>query len=323
MALSDLAVFSEYVYSIATEVCDQQVDLFNTASRGAITLTNSAHTGDFNDEAYYQKIVGLVRRRNVYADDDVASKKVAHIVDTMVKVAAGTPPVDISPAFWKWITRTPEEPAAIIGKQLALDTMQDMLNAAVGCGVAALSSNAEITYDETATMDTTKTLTLKAQNAAAALFGDASSNIAAWIMHSTPMHDFWGNSIAGTNGTQFLFRFETLSVVADAWGRVFIVSDVPALVGSSKFFTLGLQPNAIRVDRNADFNDNVSTLNGGENIRRTYQAEWSYNIGVLGYTWNKASGGHSPTNAALFTSSNWDLISTSNKTTAGVLLITA
>lgn len=59
MALSDLAVFSEYTYEAMTEVIDQQIDKFNAASRGAVTLVKSAHQGDFSDKAFLRKFPGL------------------------------------------------------------------------------------------------------------------------------------------------------------------------------------------------------------------------------------------------------------------------
>ena len=62
---------------------------------------------------------------------------------------------------------------------------------------------------------------------------------------------------------------------------------------------------------------------GKENIQRTYQAEWSYNLGLLGYSWNTAAGGSSPSDTALGTPSNWTKVATSNKDTAGVLLKSA
>ena len=47
MALSDLAVFNEELYSTMTEVLAQQVDKFNAASRGVLVLlselANAAH----------------------------------------------------------------------------------------------------------------------------------------------------------------------------------------------------------------------------------------------------------------------------------------
>lgn len=323
MALPDLAVFTQWVYDISTEVAAQQIDLFNDSSNGAIILRDTAHTGDFNDRAFFAKITDLVRRRNAYGTGSLAQVTLGHKLDTHVRVAAGTFPVRLDNAWWSWIGEDPAAAAAAVGKQMAVDMIRDMLNTGVMAGIAAVAGNSAVTYDETGSSDSIKTMTLAAQNKASALFGDRGGNIKVWIMHSTPMYAFWGNSISGNNGTQFLFRYEDINIVADPWGRRYIVSDIPAMnPGGSKYYTLGLQPGAIMVDRNNDFNANVSELNGQENITRTYQAEWTYNLGVDGYAWNKASGGKSPTDASLGVSTNWTQYATDNKNTAGVLLIT-
>lgn len=323
MALSDLAVFSEQTQTIVTEIVDQQINLFNEASRGAIVMRQADHAGDFSDVAFYGKISGLVRRRNPYATGAQAHKALAQIIDTMVKVAGGTPPIDIDPNFWNWIARDPAEAAAVISRQLALDMMQDMLNAGAACAFAALSGNPDV--QATNVGETIETLDMVGMQNAKSKFGDAATNIVAWLVHSTPMFGFWNNSITGNNGNQFLFRYETLNIVADPWGTVYIVSDIPALVTPgtpNTYSTLGLAAGAIRIDRNNDFIDNVATLNGDENISRTYQAEWSYNIGILGYAWDKQTGGRAPNDAALASSANWDKIATSDKNTAGVILTT-
>lgn len=105
MALSDLQVFSEYAYSSMTEVLSQQVALFNAASRGTLVLSSAAHQGDFSDAAMWAKISGLVRRRNVYGSGSVTEKHLQHLLETSVKVAAGTPPIRIDPSFLRWIQR--------------------------------------------------------------------------------------------------------------------------------------------------------------------------------------------------------------------------
>ena len=47
MALSDLQVYSEYAYTTFTETLQQQVELFNAATGGALLLSSAAHQGDF------------------------------------------------------------------------------------------------------------------------------------------------------------------------------------------------------------------------------------------------------------------------------------
>jgi len=320
MALSDLSVFSEYAYSAATEVLMQQIELFNAASRNTIVLTTKANEGNYSDEAFWKKINGLVRRRNAYGSGAVTSVTLEHLLDTSVKVAAGTPPVQMPPSQFRWIQRSPEEAGAVVGQQLAVDMLADMLNTGIIAGRTALSQVSKVVYDGTG--DTITTMNPKQLNNGSRLFGDQSQAVVAWIMHSTPLHDFYGNAIDNQNR---LFEYGTVNVVSDPMGRVFVVSDSPGLVTSGTpdtYHTMGLVGGAIVVEQNDDFDDNMDTTNGDENIQRSYQAEWSYNTGVKGFAWDKTNGGKSPTDAALATATNWDKYATDNKSLAGVIVDT-
>lgn len=317
MALSDLAVFSEYAYLAMTETVAQQIELFNAASAGTITLVPSAHQGDYSDKAFYAKISGLVRRRDPYGTGAVAGKNLSHLVDTMVKVAAGTPPVDLSPGQFKWIQRNPEEAGAALGQQLAGDMLADMLNVGISGVYAALSGVASVVFDGTAGNMSPTSL-----NSGAALFGDRSAALAAWIVHSKPMHDFYGDNLANV---ERLFTYGTVNVIADPFGRPFIVTDSPSLVlddVTDTYHNLGLVSDGLYIGQNDDYTDNIETSNGDENIARTFQAEWSYQLGVKGFAWDKTNGGKAPADAAIATATNWDQIATSDKDLAGVVVDT-
>lgn len=321
MALSDLAVYSEYAYASMTEVLRQRIDLFNAATGGAITLRSAAHQGDFSDVAFFAKISGLVRRRNAYGSGSVAEKKLAHLVDTMVKVAAGTPPVRLDPGQFKWIQQNPEVAGAALGQQLALDTMADMLNIGLGVTYAALSQVANVKYDASSNASPDDTLSFGNLNNGQAKFGDQASSISAWVMHSKPMFDLYGKNLANA---QQLFNYGNINVVRDPFGKLLVMTDSQNLVITgtpNKYAILGLVPGAVIIDQNGDFTANEEVKNGDENIIRTYQAEWSYNVGVRGFSWDKTNGGKSPNDAALLTSTNWDRYATSDKDLAGVTVI--
>ena len=66
----------------------------------------------------------------------------------------------------------------------------------------------------------------------------------------------------------------------------------------------------------------TETVTGNENIKKQWQGEYSFVMGLLGYAWDKTNGGSSPTDVAVGTGTNWDKIVTSDKDTAGVLLNT-
>lgn len=318
MALSDLQVFSEYAYSAMTEVQDQAIEKFNGASQGTILLRSGSNQGDYNDTAFWKKISGLVRRRNAYGSGTVSEKVLEHLLATSVKVAAGTPPVRIDPGMMKWIQRSPEEAGAVVGQQLAQDSIADMLNAACLVGRVALGQVTAVTTDISGGSGGAELTSLGSLNTATSKFGDRAQEIRAWIMHSKPLFNLYGQAL--TNSNQ-LFVFGNVQVRQDGFGRVFVVTDSPNLVVSgspTKYHTLGLTAGAIVIEQNGDFTDNIDTQNGDENITRTYQAEWSYNVGIKGFAWDKGNGGASPNDAAIGSATNWDRYATSHKDLAGV-----
>lgn len=315
MALSDFAVFSEWAYDGFQEALDYNIDLFNSAAAGAIVLRSKSHVGDYSDEAFWQRIAGLVRRRNVYGSATLSEVNLAMVVDTMVKVAGGTPPVRMDPAWFEWIRRSPEEGGALYGRQLAVDMLADMLNAGVMAFVAA-----SIVEDEVYLDATDGPLDWTSFNDGQALFGDRSNAIRVWVMHSTPLFGLWGNALANAES---LFSFGTVNVKSDPFGRPMVITDAPSLINAgtpNTYYTLGLTPAAIVIDQNDDFTSNVDTDNGNENIKRTVQSEWSFNMGLKGYAWDKTNGGKSPNDAALAMGTNWDKIVASHKDLGGVVI---
>lgn len=306
-----------------TETLQQQVDKFNAASAGAIVLVVKRNDGDFSDVSFWKRMENLVRRRNAYGAGAVTALDLEQLADTSVKVAAGTPPVNIPPSRMKWILKEPKEQAVVYGQQLAVAMLQDMLNTAVGSVRAALSGVPALITDGTAAK-----LNWVAMNNAQRPFGDRAGRIACWVDHSLPIFDLMEGNL--TNAAQ-LFTWENVRVIGDPLGRPIVITDSPALVDPTgigagpdvpSYFSLGLVPGAVMVEDNDDFEQNVETSNGDENIQRTIQSEWSYNVAVKGFAWDKTNGGKSPTSAALTTSSNWDRTATDIKDLAGVILET-
>jgi hypothetical protein len=198
--------------------------------------------------------------------------------------------------------------------------MADMLDVSIAAVKAALSGQATNYLSAVA-----GTATLAGMNTASAKMGDMASRLAVWVGHSKPIFDIWGTAIA--NGAN-LFTFGTINIGSDPFGRPIIMTDAPSLVDANgagtgpdiaSYGLLGLVPGAVLVEDNGDYTANMETKNGNENIIRTMQAEWSYNVSVKGFAWDKTNGGKSPGTAALGTGSNWDKYATYHKDLAGVV----
>ena len=188
-------------------------------------------------------------------------------------------------------------------------------------GIGAPSAPAAgdgVVYDGTAGVLSRSTLT-----SGAFLFGDRQNAIRAWITSSKPMEDLYQGNLA--NAEQ-LFDIQTVSVTQDGLGRIVIHTDSPDLVfdnaGTNNYHTLGLVEGGITMEDNGTMDINEETKNGSENIASTIQAEWDYQAGLKGISWDKGSGGASPNDAALATPANWDLVASDIKDTCGVLVTT-
>lgn len=313
----DLEKFNKQVYTTMTETVDQDIAKFNEASGYAIELVNEPSQGDFSIKASFKQISGLVRRRNVNSQDTVQATRLKQLLEVAVKVAAGTPPVEFEKAQYEWVKQNPALAALTIGEQLAKARLADMLNAALSCAVAALTNNKDVVTDLS-----TEKASFRALNKAASKFGDRSNSLRAWAMHSSVVHALYDNAL--TNG-EHLFSYDSVNVSRDPFGKLLVVTDSDALIKSQEdgtYNVIGLVEQAIAVADNNDFNAELVATTGKENIQYTYQAEWSYNAGILGYSWDTTKGA-SPTDAALATPENWKKHATSNKDTAGVLLIVA
>ena len=318
MAYADFKILNDFSYLTKTATLQQKVDLFNAATRGALVLQSRPVTGVFEDEVYWSEIAGLVARRDFTSTATATAVELGQSQETAVRVGARTPPIAAAPHLFNLIQQDPKTAGVIIGKQLAIGELRDMVNTAISALVAATGVAAGTKYDYSAT----GALDQLALNTGSALMGDQADNLRCWIMHSKSRHALYANALGNTAK---LFEYGTVAVNQDYLGRVFIATDSPSLVlaGSpTKYYTLGLMENAAVVTSQPDFLQNVVTANGQENIQMTIQSQWSYFLRLKGYTWDKANGGASPSNAALATGSNWDATYNDVKASAGIQILT-
>lgn len=326
MALTDLTVLSQWIRDYSRERIAYNINLFNAATQGAMVLGTETHPGDYWDRVGFKFLSGVVRRRNPYGTGSLTAVKLQNIIETLVKVAAGTNPVELNPSQWAWINQDPAQIVQLIGDIITEQAMDDMITVAINAVSSAITNvGAAVVYSNGGTFASPAPLKYIDLANGSQLFGDRQNQIAVWLMQSTPMHSL---RIGRLTNAERLFKWDTVNVLQDDVGRVIVVSDTPVLKlqtgnGTSTpdiFASLGLTKGAVTVLQQNDYDGNFSTLNGNENLSRTYQAEWSYMVGVKGYAWDKVNGGHAPSTSALATGSNWDQYVTSIKDTAGVLV---
>lgn len=317
MALADMKVYNDDIVGTTIELLGQKTDQFNAASGGAIVLSTAAWRGDFSRESFFNQIASAKRRVDRYAA--IATQPATALTQgehVGVKVAGGFGPVLFEPAQMTWLNEDPASAIRAISEGFSDALLADQLNTAVGSAVAAVSGQAALVNDVSATGG----LTLNVLNNSHAKFGDQSQLLVTDVMTGAAWHKLVDKAL--TNSSQ-LFASGNVMVV-DILGKRYVISDIPALYEAgtpNKSKVLSVVANGIIVDNASDIISNVDTSNGNTRIQTTWQADYTFGLKLKGYSWDVANGGKSPLDAELFTATNWDKAVAENKHTLGTLAI--
>ena len=321
MSLSDMQVFNQYIMPAIAEMFPQNVNAFNAASGGAIVLEAAGFEGDFMQESFYSALHSSQRRVDRYAANGaVGSTPLAQSLHNIVKIAGGFGPISYEPGQLTWLNKPTQEAVTIIATQLTEALMADQLNTAIASSVAALGNVAALTNDVSGAGQ----ITQAAINGGLAKMGDRSRAISTLVMTGLQYHNLVGEAISNSNN---LFEIGGIAVregSAFGQGRNIVVTDAPALrvAGTpDKQNVLGLVSGAAVVKDGNDIITNIETNNGNERITSTMQADYTFGLGLKGFSWDTANGGKSPDDTDLGTGTNWDQVVTDVKDCAGVLII--
>ena len=314
---SDMVNFNQYFMPAIAEKYAQMIEKFNGASAGTLALSSEGFDGDYLRESFYKEIFAAGRRVDRYAANGAqAATPLTQAQHSTVKVAGGFGPVLFEPSQMTWLRKPTQEGITIASEQFAQSLMADQLNTMIASLHAAIGNNAAMVND----VSGGAVLTQSALNNTHAKFGDASQSLVGQIMSGSAYHDLVGEAL--DNGAR-LFSSDTVTVV-NILGKAVIVTDAPALTvaGTPNVHqVLSLVSGAGIVSDGSDVITNIDTTNGKERIETTMQADYTFGVGIKGYSWDETNGGKSPSDAALATGTNWDKVVTSDKHTAGVLTI--
>lgn len=312
-----MQVFNSYLMPVLAEIYPQEIQKFNAASNGAIVLQSAGFDGDFFRESFCNALHSAQRRVDRYAAQaSAAATDLTQSQQSMVKVAGGFGPIRYEPSQMSWLNKPTQEGIEVAARMFAEALLADQLNTAVASGVAAIGNVAALTNDVSASAK----ITHSALNSTDALFGDMSQRLVARVMTGLQYHTLIGENLANA---QDLFKSDTVRIV-DILGKAIVVTDVPALrvAGSpNKQKVLTLVAGGIMVSDSGDLITNIETKNGQTRIETTMQSDYTFGLGIKGFTWDETNGGKSPTDAELATGTNWDKVKTSVKECAGVLTI--
>jgi hypothetical protein len=318
---TDFKIYNEQYYGGYFEVQQQNVDAFNAASSGAITIVTEAMRGDFEQEAFIKRLTGTAQRRDITSVAPVSDNKLQMGEYVGVKLNRRHGPIAQTADAFRKIAADPEEMSYIIGSAAAADEAAEQLNTAIAAINAALAGVNGLTVN----VDTKIDHLLLSQ--ARGKFGDQYARLKMWVMHSAVFHSLIGTSIS--LGLDSVAGVTIYQGTTGTLGLPVLVTDSPSLVvtdgggaGVDEYITLGLVEDAVALTESEERELIFEKLSGYENIMYRYQAEFAYNARVSGFAWDMSNGGVNPTAAAVATSANWLNVTTSIKNLPGVRLQT-
>jgi len=320
MASGDFQFYHDEFYGGFIDVVTQNLDAFNAASNNAFVLETDFHEGNYQKEAFFDRISSLVARRDSASTSAVNDLSMTSDEFVGVKLDRRVGPVLQTRDAWRKIGKDIGEMSFVIGQQSGLAILQEILNRGLAAAEAKLDSVAALEHDRTAG-------TMRTEDLVDGLykFGDRAGDIACWFMHSKVAADLLKDQIADA-----VYRGPNTQILegsAVTMGRPVVITDSSSLVsftdvssGSPVYSTIGLASAGVRAAFSQPEDAVLDLVTGYQNLSYRYQAEYSYTLSLRGCTWDVSNGGSNPADSAVATASNWDTQVTDNKSLPGVII---
>lgn len=303
---SDMIIYNQLAQTAYLERLQDNLNIFNQASNGAIRYVNNVIQGDFDQKSFY-RVGGGIEHRDVNSTAKVTPKKIGAGEMVGVKTPYKYGPYSSTEEAFKRRARSPEEFAEIIGYDLADALVAGRLQYGLTALKAAITSNPAMIAQGSIATDGRKALTKGMRK-----FGDKFGRISLWVMNSETYFDIVDEAL--TNQVYGESELVIYGGLPGTLGKPVLVTD---MVGDNDAF--GLQAGALTVTESQAPGFRAYDINDEENLAIGMRAEGTFNLDILGYSWD-ASKGANPTLALLGADANWQKYATSNKMTAGTLL---
>lgn len=294
---TDLVIYDDLAQTAFLERRQDNLEVFNASSNGAILLDNELIEGDFRKRAFY-KVGGSIESRNVNSVDKVTGKKIGAGEAVSVKAPWKYGPYETTEEAFKRRGRSVDEFSEVIGVDVADATLEGYVKYGLKALTAAIGANADMVVTADIETDGKKTLTRGLRK-----YGDKFNRVVLFVMHSATYFDIVDEAIANK-------IYEEAGVV--------VYGGQPGTLGKPVLVTdtmdadaiLGLVSGAVTVTESQAPGFRSYDINDQENLAIGYRAEGVVNVDLLGYSWDMGIGspidlGSSPVSAINLPSSFW------------------
>lgn len=304
---SDLIIYNDLAQTSYLERRQDNLDVFNASSNGAIVLDNALIEGDFRKRAFYQ-LGGSIEHRDVDSTGKVTGKKIGAGESVGVKAPWKYGPYQTTEEAFKRRGRDVSEFSEIVGVDVADASLEGFIKYGIQALSASIGANQDMVVTANIEVDGKKTLTKGMRK-----YGDRFGRIALFVMHSSTYFDIIDQAIAAK-------IYEEAGVVVyggqpGTLGKPVLVTDTAPIDA-----IFGLLPNAVVITESQAPGFRSYPINDEENLGVGYRAEGAINIDLLGYSWDETNGGKNPSLTEIGATNSWKKHATSNKVTAGVMI---
>jgi len=317
---NDFVLYDDEFHTAQTETLQQETEVFNGMSNGAINLVPLSTVGNFRKRTMFLNRAHITHRDPV--STAVATPTAMAQAELVSAKMHKRYQVETTKQAYKDIGSDMGLFSSTFGVQSSKEKMAKYLNS----GLIALRSMMQVANGGAAAAgpirhDAPGDINHIALNNAMAKLGDKSNRIVAFVTHSAHLHkliessinddiyDIGGHSIRTGNAITF--------------NRPIIVTDSPALEDAAnpgRYFLFGLTAGALNLLETQEDDVFTETVGGHENLMYRIQGEFGFNAEAKGCSY---IGPANPDDATLAAPANFSFISTDIKDGPGVWLSAA
>lgn len=325
--LGDFKIYQDEYYSGLIEGIDQSVQVLNESAGGAIRVLTQNTLGQFEKRSFFQNTDNLVIDRDPTDTSELTAKKLTQgeVKDILKNYTIG--PVRNTLDGFRKMAQNPSVMSFVLGVQQGEQLALEFLNNGLASLVASIGSEAAMVWDNTVAANSARTggttISHRAMNRAAGLFGDRRAALRAIVGPSAVATELFDNQLTeklGEVSGSLVYGASVGTLGLPMW-----VTDSPALSfedaldgNKLKHRVLMLTENALILQQQ-DYMDMHSEIEGGRaNLTAFYQAESAYLLRVKGFSY---IGTEAPTAGELADGANWDYVYASLKDGPGVMLV--
>ena len=314
LAPDDIVIDNELMRLGIVETLEQNINGFNAASNGTITLGSRRIENDFADESFIKAMAALdlVKRRDYTSTADVTPQKIVEDFYNTVKLSRIYGPMATTYDAWNRSGRSVEVASLAFGKQLGVAIQADMLNTVLVAGGAGIEATQANIGDGTEVFDYKNIVD------GLVTFGDKMGEIEMLVMHSNTYASMIDKGLS-MNALDSVGGATIREGGAYSLGLPVLVTDSESLKSGANYKIMGLTKNALSAVESDETIMRVQDILLKENLQKVIQGEGSYNVGVKGCKFDTTKP--NPTDTDLGTAANWEYMFSDVKSSAGFQII--